>query len=168
MSHETATEQKKALLNAFDDVLKKQAADREIERLAEEERRRLRNCTKPLILVCTAIILFIGAYLWVERPEWVFPPAAAPESMAVKEASLRIGLANVAQHVERYRQRNGRLPKTLTEAGAHGEWISYEVTGTSSYRLVGSNGPLRLALGSSDPLPGFLGNSFEVISRRSR
>jgi hypothetical protein len=75
------------------------------------------------------VVLFISAYLWVEQPEWVFPSRAAPESMAVKEASLRIAIANAAQHVERFRQRNDRLPATLDEAGAHGDGFAYERVG---------------------------------------
>ena len=38
------------------------------------------------------------------------PRAGHRDRVAVKEASLRIGMANVAQHIERYRQRTGRLP----------------------------------------------------------
>ena len=116
--------------------------------------------------VCAAILLFVCAYLWVEQPEWVFPSQAPAESMAVKEASLRIGMANAAQHVERYRQRNGRLPATLSEAGVHGEGMVLETVGADGWRLVGSNGPARLSLSSTEQLSRFLGNSFEVIAQR--
>ncbi|HEU5040088.1 MAG TPA: hypothetical protein VFT84_04660, partial [Gemmatimonadales bacterium] len=90
-------------------------------------------------------------------------------STAVKDAGLRIGLANAAQHIERYHQRNGRLPASLAEAGAHGDGLSYERAATGeTWRLEGQNGPIRLTLTSTEPLSRFLGSSFEVISRRGR
>jgi hypothetical protein len=169
MTHEIATPEKKALLQAFDTVLKTQADEREAQRLEAEARRLARARSRPVMWVCAAIVLFLSTYLWVEQPEWVFPSRAAPESMAVKEASLRIGIANAAQHVERYRQRNSRLPASLEEAGAHGDGFTYERTGGGSgWRLTGMNGGVRLTLSSADPLAKFLGNSFEVISRRGR
>jgi hypothetical protein len=167
MTHETqATAEKKALLEAFDTVLKSKADERDAERRAEEARRLARARSRPLMGACAVILLFTCAYLWVEQPEWVFPSTAPAESMAVKEASLRIGMANAAQHLERYRQRNGRLPATLLDAGVHGGDIVFEAVGAEGWRLVGSNGPARLSLSSTEQLSRFLGNSFEVISRR--
>lgn len=167
MTHETATPEKKALLEAFDTVLKTQAEQREAERQAEEARRQARARSRPVLWACAALVLFVGAYLWVEQPEWAFPMKAIPESVAVKEASLRIAMANAAQHVERFRHRTGRWPTTLAEAGAHADGYVFERVG-SDWRMVGQNGPLRLTLTSVDPLPKFLGNSFEVIARRHR
>jgi len=175
MSHETTTPatsptaspEKKALLEAFDTVLKTQAEAREAERAAAEARRRSRDASRLLMLVCTLTIVFASAYLYVERPEWAFPAAAAPESPAVREASLRISVANAAQHIEHYRQQTGQLPTTLQQAGAHGAGIRYERT-TAGYRLLGEDDGVRVALNSGEPLARFVGNSFEVISRRSR
>lgn len=161
-----ATAEKKALLEAFDTVLKTQAEQREAERAAAEARGR-RGPSRALMLICVLTILFTSAYLYVERPEWVFPAPPTPESTAVREASLRITLANAAQHLERYQERSGRFPATLEEAGAHGEGIDYHRT-QAGYRLTGQSGDLIVSLDSGQPLSGFLGNSFEVISRRSR
>ncbi len=162
----SATAEKRALLEAFDTVLKSQAEQREAEQRAEEARRRARARGRPVMWLCAALMLFVGAYLWVEQPEWIFPSQAPPESIAVKEASLRIGMAGAAQHLERYRQKNGRLPATLKAAGAYDEGIDYQPVGTDGWKLVGVNGPARLTLSSTEPLTRFLGNSFEVISRR--
>ncbi len=162
----SATAEKKALLEAFDSVIKSQAEQREAEQRAEEERRGARARGRPVLWLCAALMLFVGTYLWVEQPEWVFPSRALPESIAVREASLRIGMAGAAQHLERYRQKNGRLPATLRAAGAYDEGIDYEPIGGDGWKLVGVNGPARLTLSSDEPLARFLGNSFEVISRR--
>jgi hypothetical protein len=163
----TATTAKKALLDAYDSVIKTQADEREAELRAAEARRRARAWSRPLVLACTAIVLFIGAYLWIERPEWVFPAPLAPESVAMEEAGLRITIANAAQHVERFRERSGRLPESLDEAGAHPLGLRYTVTGTN-YRLEGERDGLLVAFASGEPLRAFLGNSFKVISRRDR
>jgi hypothetical protein len=75
-------------------------------------------------------------------------------------------MAGVAQHLEHYRLKNGRLPVTLRAAGASDEGMDYEPMGPDRWKLIGVNGPARLTLTSDEPLSRFLGNSFEVISRR--
>jgi hypothetical protein len=175
MSHETArpnppttsSSPKKALLDAFDTVIKTQADEREAELRAAEARRRGQGWSRPLVSICGAILLFTGAYLWIERPEWVFPAPLAAGSVAVEEAGLRITIANAAQHVERFRQRNARLPESLEEAGAHPLGLQYTVTG-SDYQLEGERDGLLVTFASGQPLSAFLGNSFQVISRRGR
>ena len=164
----TPMAQKQALLEAFDTVLKQQAEAREAELRAAEARRRARRQVRPVIALAAVLSLVLCSYLYIERPEWLFPPAAAPESVAVKEASLRIGMANVAQHLERYRDRTGALPRTLAEAGTRVEGMTYTPVGVATWRLVGTHGGVELTLTSQDSLPRFLGNSFEVISRRHR
>jgi hypothetical protein len=163
-----ASPEKKALLEAFDTVLKSQAEEREAQVRAAEAQRRAASRVRPIFGVGAVMGLFLASYLWVEKPEWLFPPPPAPESTAIKEASVRIGMANAAQHVERFRQRVGRLPNSLAETGAQVEGISYQRTGEDSWRIEGSNGVIQVSLGSSEPLSRFLGNSFEVIARRPR
>ena len=162
------TAQKQALLEAFDTVLKQQADAREAELREAEARRRARRRVRPWISASAILSLILCSYLYVERPDWLFPSAAVPESVAIKEASLRIGMVNVAQHLVRHRQRTGALPRTLAEAGTRVNGMTYEPLGSDSWRLIGSNGGVELTLTSRDSLPGFLGNSFEVISRRPR
>ena len=159
--------QKQALLEAFDTVLKAQADQRDAERAAAEARRRGRGLSRLLMVLCTTIAVFTSVYLYVERPDWVFPAPAPPESLAVREASLRIMVANAAQHVERFHQQTGVWPTTLEQAGAHGGGVRYERSGTG-YRLQGENGEVRVRFESDEPLARFIGNSFDVISRRPR
>ena len=168
MTNETATPEKKALLEAFDTVIRSQADERDAQRREAEARRAARARSRPVMWACAVIVLFLSAYLWVEQPDWAFPNKPLAESDAVKDAGLRIGMANAAQHLERYRQRNGRLPMTLGEAGAHADGLTYERTTGTAWRLVGQNGSARLTLTSTEPLSKFLGKSFEVISRRAR
>jgi hypothetical protein len=162
-----ASPEKKALLAAFDTVLKTAAEEREIERLAAEARRRSRGASRLLIVLCTVIVTFVSVYFYVERPEWIFPVAPAPESPAVREASLRISVANAAQHIERYRQQRGQLPATLEQAGANGAGISYQRT-AAGYQLEGEGDGIRVSFTSGESLTRFVGKSFEVIARRTR
>jgi hypothetical protein len=163
-----ASPEKKALLAAFDTVLQTAAAEREMERLAAEARRRSRSSSRLLLVVCMVIITFVSVYLYVERPEWVFSVAAAPESPAVRQASLRISVANAVQHIERYRQqRKGQLPVTLEQAGANGAGINYQRT-EKGYQLEGEDEDIRVSFTSGESLTRFIGKSFEVIARRAR
>jgi hypothetical protein len=163
-----ASPQKQALLEAFDSVLKQQAEDREAAQREAAARRLNHHRIRPSVWAAAVLSLFLCAYLYIERPEWVFPAAVVPESVAIQEASLRIGMANVAQHVERYRQRRGRLPRTLLEAGTKVDGIIYQPLDSTEWRLIGSHAGVELTLASREPLNAFLGNSFELITRRSR
>jgi hypothetical protein len=163
-----ASSQKQALLEAFDSVLKQQAEDREAQQREAAARQRNRNRVRPTVWAAAVLTVFLCTYLYIEQPEWLMPSSAPPESVAIQEASLRIGMANVAQHVERYRQRTGRLPRTLLEAGTHVEGMTYQPLDSTDWRLIGAHRGIELTLASREPLPKFLGNSFEVISRRPR
>jgi hypothetical protein len=166
--HPAPSAEKKALLEAFDSVLKTQAEERETSARETEARRRDRASSRPLLAAAAAVLLAIGAYLAIMKPTWVFAPRPTPESLALKEASLRIAMANASQRVQRFRQRNGRLPGSLAETGARGGDLVYSRLGASGYRLMGENGLARVTLTSDDSLPDFLGNSFQIIERRSR
>jgi hypothetical protein len=162
----TPTAQKQALLEAFDTVLKQQAEAREAELRETEARRRARRRVRPTIALAAVLSLVLCSYLYIERPEWLFPSASPPESVAIKEASLRIGMANAAQHVELYRHRTGKVPATLAEAGTRVQGMVYQPVGADGWRLVGTNAGIELTLSSQDSLSRFLGNSFELIARR--
>ncbi len=155
---------KQALLQAAQDVVRKQA---EARRAALEAEQRARARVSPIVAVGSAIILVVLAYVAVERPTWLFPKPPVPESAEVREASLRIGMASAAQRIERFRQTQNRLPRTLTETGGVPHGIRYERTDSLSYTLHGTNGPIALTFRSTDSVRTFVGGSFEVIARRA-
>ncbi|MBA3556150.1 MAG: hypothetical protein H0W29_15520, partial [Gemmatimonadales bacterium] len=68
-----ASPQKQALLDAFESVLKKQAEDHEAEQRQEASRRRIRHRVRPAVWTSAALALFLCTYLYVERPDWLFP-----------------------------------------------------------------------------------------------
>jgi hypothetical protein len=164
----SATPEKKALLEAFDSVMKNQAAERDAELRAAEARRRARTRLGTLTWTSLAILALVGGYLGMTQPDWLFPTASRPESAQLRQASLRIGVAAAAQHIKRFQHKSGRLPETLAEAGVSTQGISYHRIGPDTYRLEADEGELHVSLGSHDSLPVFVGNSFEVIGRRPR
>ena len=162
----TASAEKQALLEAYDSVLKHQVETREAEQREAEARRAARGRVRPWVWTSAACTMVLCAYLFIERPEWLFSEAGPPESVAVQEASLRIGMANAAQHIQRYRQQYNRLPESLAEAGAYSDGIEYSRIGTG-WKMTATPGTIQLTLSSRDALATFIGRSFEVIARRA-
>jgi hypothetical protein len=161
-----ATAEKQALLQAYDTVLKHQAERREAEARDAEARRAARQRTRPFVWTAAALTLVLCSYLLIERPDWMFPQGGPVESAELQEASIRISMANAAQHVQRFKQQNNRYPETLTEAGAYGEGIDYTRVG-DGWRMTADQGTTEITLSSQDALPGFIGKSFEIIARRA-
>jgi hypothetical protein len=158
---------KQALFDAAVDVVRKQSEERAAERAAEEARRREQSRVSPIIAVGLTILLGVGVYIGVEQPAWLFPPAPPMESRETLDASLRISMATTMQSIERFRFVQGRLPRSLSEAGTSAAGISYEQREGDRYMLRGSNGPVQLTLSSGDSLPAFVGNSFRVLALRA-
>jgi len=147
--------------------MRKQSAERAAERAADDVRRRDQSRVSPIIAGGLTIILAAAVYLAVEQPTWLFPPAPPVESQETREASLRIGMATTMQRIERFRLAQGRLPRTLAEAGSSPAGVTYEPREGDRYTLRGTNGSIRLTLKSEDSLPLFVGNSFRVLALRS-
>lgn len=156
------------MLDAFDTVLKTQADQRDASERDAEAERLARASSRPLMAAAAVILLAVGGYLALARPDWVFAPRPTVESIALQEASLRIAMANASQHIERFRQRNGRLPETLAEAGGRDAGLGYSRVGPSGYRLVGDNGSAQVTFSSEQTLHEFLGNSYAIVARRAR
>ena len=155
---------KQALFEAAQEVVRKHADERRAQLEAE---RAARSRISPIVTIGCAIFLVVLAYVAVERPVWLFPQPPVPESAEVQEASLRIGMASIAQRVEKFREARSRLPRSLTETGGALRGITYERNDSLTYTIRGSSGPLTLVLRSTDSLKTFLGSSFEVIAQRS-
>lgn len=162
----SASAEKQALLEAYDTVLKHQAERREAESREAQARRAARQRTRPFVWTSAALTLVLCSYLVIERPEWMFPRTGPAETVELQEASVRISMANAAQHVQRFRQQNNRYPETLTEAGAYGDGIEYTRIG-DGWRMTATQGTAEITLSSQDPLASFMGKSFEIISRRT-
>ena len=76
-------------------------------------------------------------------------------------------MANAVQHVSLYRQKQGKLLAMLEQAGATGAGITYQPT-AEGYEVAGEADGVRVAYTAGQSLTKFIGNSFELISRRTR
>ncbi len=156
-----ASPEKQALLSAFENVLKSEAERRSEE--AAEPRRRL-----PIGLIGLSILGILGAAALITQPAWLFTPPPPAESVAVRDASLRIALYMTAQRITQYRAVHGRLPVTLKELNATvPPGINYRA-GDSTFVLDGNNEGVALRLRSTDSLPLFLGHSFRTLAERGK
>ncbi|HEX5386039.1 MAG TPA: hypothetical protein VFW66_05000 [Gemmatimonadales bacterium] len=161
------TSPKQALYDAVGDVMRHQAEERDAEQAAERVRRE-RGPISPVLGACLLVLVSVGAYVAVERPAWLFPPPVHVESHAELEASLRISIASAARRVERFRERHGRLPASLGEAGSDVSGVRFQPVDGGRYVLTGSNGDLSLTYQSTDSLGGFVGESFRTLAERVR
>ena len=157
---------KQALFDAAVEVVRKQGEERMAEREAAAKLERERTRVSPIIAAGLTILLGVAVYVAVEQPTWLLPTPPIVESRAAQEASLRIGMATTLQRVERFRVAQGRLPRSLAEAGTAPRGITYEQREGDRYVVRGQNGPVQLTLTSGDSLAPFVGNSFQVLAER--
>ena len=160
------TAEKKALIDAYDDVLKADAVKRDHDAMVPRARRKWP--LHPVAVLSLVILLSVAAYLAVSRPAWLFDRGMPPESVAIQEASLRLAMAQQYQRVERFRQQHGRLPDGIAETGHPLQGVTYEKSGSDQYVLRGTNGSISLILRSTDSVRAFVANSYVMIQRRGQ
>jgi hypothetical protein len=159
------TPEKRALLDAFDQVIK---ADAEQRGKPVERGRQRKWLLHPVAMLALLVLFGTTAYLGAVRPAWLFDRGMPPENAALQDASLRLGMAMQYQRIDRYRQANGRLPQSLDDVGAPMQGITYERVGADQFVLRGRNGAVSLTLRSTDPVREFVANSYTVIQRRGQ
>jgi hypothetical protein len=150
--------EKRALLEAYDAA---------VQQSARQSNKPLPRRTLGIVTIIFALaLLAIGAWLYTARPDWVFARGMPPQSAAVREASLRLTMAMQYQRIERYRDSAGHLPVRLSDLGPAAANLTYTTTQFGDFVLEGSDSTLRLTLRSDDSLRTFVGNSYEIVSRR--
>jgi hypothetical protein len=159
------TPEKRALLDAFDQVIK---ADAEQRSRLPDRRRQRKWILHPIAMLAMLVLFGTIGYLGAVRPPWLFERGMPPENAALQDASLRLGMAMQFQRIDRYRKANGRLPQSLGDVGAPMQGITYERVGADQFVLRGRNGTVSLTLRSTDPVREFVANSYTVIQRRGQ
>jgi len=107
-----------------------------------------------------------AGYVAGVQPDWAFPNKPVAESPELTVASMRLSLVRERQRVEAFRQREGRLPTSLTEAGGTATNIEMVAQPGNGYLLRTVQNGTALELRSSEPLDAFLGNSLQLILNR--
>jgi hypothetical protein len=152
--------EKRALIEAYDQVLKAQA-----EKAAQEPkkpRRPIRPYVSPVLLVLS---LGFAVYLAAAQPAWLISPPPPPESPATSEASLRLAMYATAQRVNIYRDRTGSLPDSLDQVPSSFDGVSY-LRLADGYQLDGTAGPLHLTYHSTEPITDLVKQSYNVVVKR--
>ncbi|HET9603116.1 MAG TPA: hypothetical protein VFO96_02420 [Gemmatimonadales bacterium] len=150
--------EKRALLEAYEAALRQQARPA----TGPPPRRPFRILSVISVLALVAIC----AWLYATRPDWIFERGMPPQSTAVREASLRLAMAAQYERIERYRDSAGHLPERLSDLGTGPGNLTYTTTQFGGFVLEGSDSTLQLTLRSDDSLRAFVGNSYEIVSRR--
>lgn len=119
-----------------------------------------------LTIASVVALASIAVWLYSARPDWVFARGMPPQSAAIREASLRLAMAAQYQRIERFRDSAGHLPAQLADMGTVSGNLTYTTTQFGGFVLEGSDSTLQLTLRSEDSLRAFVGNSYQVISRR--
>jgi hypothetical protein len=151
---------RRALVQAFQEVVRSEQEKRFHPSVPEPTASRR---TARTVLLLAAAGLFV---ILVTQPRWLFP-RPPEETPALSEASLRVRMFVEIDRVERFRADNGRLPRTLVEAGADTSGLTY-TPAEGGYTLGGVNNGLSLTYRSGTPPREFLGDSYRLITQRGK
>jgi hypothetical protein len=116
----------------------------------------------PLAWIGLLVLTLLSAYLWLAPPAFLDAPIPEPPE-SLLEAGIRMEMAFQALKVERFLQREGRLPNSLAEAGGPFSSVSYHRLDSDRYQLSLPGLEGRVTYSSVDPMEDFLGNSAAVI-----
>jgi len=141
-------------------VLRDQAERADAIRDSEELRvRRARARRKVLLGTWAAAVL-----VWVTAPFWLKVPDPAPPTVADEARSLRLNVFLQSQAIEAYRQRSGRLPFVLQEAGPPFRGMEYRRFDSRSYELQGRSDRVILRYHSDQPALDFVGPAAVLLA----
>jgi hypothetical protein len=108
-------------------------------------------------------------YLLFFSPTWIAPAASDPISAQATEDGLRAAIYLTANQIEDFRNRQGRLPRTMAElsgdeepSGARGN-VRYERIDENLFVIQASTGTTTLEYVSSEPLGEFVGDTWERV-----
>ena len=132
----------RGLENAYDEVLKHEAAKRQYRDASLPLWRR----ALPLLLAMA--LLGTAAWILVGEPTWLYPPPPALTS-PTRAPMARAYIKSAANLVEEYRERTGKLPATLDELQvplpqmeytrrADGSYLTTTALGNHVFELEGS------------------------------
>lgn len=124
-----------------------------VERAAESEARQavVRPPSPPALtrgpVLAVLALAFAGVVVW-NASAWSQEPE--PIARPIQEQALGVSLLAARQMIEDYRERHGRLPLDLAEAGVPGGAFTYRVQGLGQYELFATEGGVAVRHDSED------------------
>ncbi len=152
--------EKRALLEAYDAAIQRKNDE---PASPPPARRRLMH---PVTALCLLVLVAIGVWIAAARPAWLLARGFPTETGPVREASLRLAMALQYQRIEQFRDSAGHLPERLDQTGPSLGDLTYTTTQFGGFVLEGTDSTVRLTLRSEDSLATFVGDSYEIVSRR--
>lgn len=125
-----------------------EASDRLVEHEATKPRflgpvtAKWRRFVLPMIAAAATVGM---AYLWIAKPEWLYPRFEAVGPPATELGAEQLLIAALIM-VQQFEADNGRLPTTLNELGVDMSSVSMVVTGGGGYQLVTGVGGKAISL----------------------
>jgi len=145
------------------EVLKDQAERRARQREAGKRQEKKRV---PLPVVAT-LLAIASLYVWAATPSWIVPePLPAPTAMHL-QAGRRMEMYGLVVQSQRFRDEEGRLPRTLSEAVQDPPTdVTYTAFGTDEgYRIEGTRAGTQIVYTSGDPVQALLDDAPDLIRR---
>ncbi len=92
---------------------------------------------KPLLpqLVALAGATVLAVYVWFGSPGWLQPDPVPPPPLQVERDATRTAVLLQVERIREYRERYGRLPAFLEEAGQPLPGVDYQRLDNRSFRV---------------------------------
>lgn len=162
--------------HARDTAPGKEAADvvAEVLRHAQEREEAAKRKVAPKgppkwMLPLTVNLGVLALYFLIAQPDWVVVnPIEDPRPAEIKVEQTRSAIWLATTRIDTFRQTNGRLPASLSEAGIGdlaAQGVNYSVQGDSTYLLMATVGTENIVFDSARQTPAeFAGNQANRIS----
>ncbi len=114
----------------------------------------------PIIRTANAVLaVAVALWLFISPPIWL--PQGAPDHRTVeqRDMSLRLVLALEASRVNAFRDAEGRLPESISEAGGDPRNVAYVIVDPSRFTLTAKDGSASRTYDSAQPLGALLNGS---------
>lgn len=153
------TESGKERYEALREVLEHEAEMREVERKLNEKQRQLSPAKKVLLAVLIPTFFASAA-----AGTTLLGPKPLPAPTAAQaEQDLRAAMFLQAQRVEAYIRKEHKLPDDLLAAGSATPGVEYERIDSTTYELIGTNGPATVRYRRGESMDQLLGSGAEVL-----
>ncbi len=103
-----------------------------------------------------ALALVIAVWLFLAPPTWLPQATRDVRTAEQRDISARLVLALDAARVTAFRDAEGRLPETISEAGGDPRNVSYTVVDANRFTLTARDGSSTVTYDSAQPLSALL------------
>lgn len=140
---------------ALAEVLREQDARTQAHLEAEARRAHTTRIRRGALIVTWTVVTWI----WVASPSWLRVPSPPRPTVAAEAEALRLHVFLQSQAIEAYRERSGRLPYVLQEAGPPFRGLEYRRHDSRTYELQGRSERVLLRYHSEQPALDFVGEA---------